>query len=195
MKQAVIKPCDNCGRPFVKAARLSAQQWTGRRFCSQICSGMAATASNADARPPLRDKFEGLFPKGDGCWEWQGTIDGYGYGVVDHNKRRFRAHVLALRFDGRPVGAGEVACHHCDNPRCVRPSHLYPGTAADNARDASVRGRLLVGERHPQAKLTEAKVKAMRSCGLNATDAAKAFGVSRANAGKILERKLWRHVT
>jgi hypothetical protein len=40
-----------------------------------------------------------------------------------------------------PAPADKFVCHHCDVPACVNPAHLYLGTAKDNARDASARGR------------------------------------------------------
>lgn len=195
-KTQPTKSCDRCGSPFAKSARLSGAQWAARRYCSQKCTGEALAETYANDRPSLRDKFDSLFEmRDDGCWEWQGTIDGYGYGVIDLNRKRYRAHVLALEFDGRPVQRGQIACHHCDNPRCVRPDHLYPGTAADNARDASVRGRLLLGERNSNAKLTAKQVRDIRAIsGVPVARIARQFGVSRPTVRRIQERVIWRHV-
>ena len=86
----------------------------------------------------------------------------YGYGVLYHNGKQHRAHVLALVFDGRAPDKGLLACHHCDNPTCVRPDHLYVGTPQDNARDAVDRGRLPRGQQHKGAKLSDTKVREAR---------------------------------
>lgn len=197
-RKAIIrtKSCAQCSKTFQKSTQYSISQWDATLYCSRSCCGAAATVKNSGNRGELKDKFEALFGKKPaGCWEWQGTIDGYGYGVIDFNRRRYRAHVLALEYDGRPVTEGLVACHHCDNPRCVRPSHLYPGTPKDNVNDASVRGRLARGERHHKAKLTEEKVAEMRQLlGVPFAEIARRFGISRPNAAKIMKRELWRHV-
>lgn len=189
------KICDGCGTAFEKDKRLDWNQWAARRYCSQACTGKAATALNESRRPTVRQKFEANFDKTDGCWNWKGTIEGYGYGVLDHNFKRYRGHVLALEFDGRPVPKGMVACHHCDNPRCVRPSHLYVGTVQDNANDAVARDRISKGSAHPIAKLTEDDVRAMRALDLPFAEIARRFGVSRPTAARAIKGVTWGHVT
>jgi hypothetical protein len=52
------------------------------------------------------------------------------------------AHRRALMAKlGRSLLPGMQACHHCDNPPCIQPEHLYEGTSADNHRDMVERGR------------------------------------------------------
>lgn len=191
----LVKPCAHCQTVFKKDGRLSATQWGSRLYCSQACSGLAATLANAAGRPSIRAKFESNFVRTDGCWEWKGTIDGYGYGVMDHNRKRYRAHVLALEFDGRPVPEGMQGCHDCDNRKCVRPSHLYPGTPKDNYQDAVSRNRNTKGEKHGHARLTESDVKAMRmTSGLSFAEIGRRFGVSRPTAARVVKGTSWRHV-
>jgi hypothetical protein len=43
---------------------------------------------------------------------------------------------------------GFEACHHCDNPPCVRDDHLFPGTQVINMLDAKRKGRLSQGPQH-----------------------------------------------
>lgn len=78
-----------------------------------------------------------------GCWVWNGHTSTSGYGTV--NPRRHEGHRVAHRWSYAtfvgPIPEGLFICHHCDNPPCVRPSHLYAGTALDNARDAQRRSR------------------------------------------------------
>jgi hypothetical protein len=101
---------------------------------------------------------------------------------------------MSLRLDGRPVPRGKYACHECDNPACVRPSHLYVGMPIENTQDMIRRGRLVCGERAKQAKLTEAAVIEIRSAQGSASALAMRFGVSPSNVHAIRARKTWRHV-
>ena len=70
------------------------------------------------------------------CWNWQGVKDKDGYGIFKSK----RAHRLSVMFENKDP-TGLFVCHHCDNPPCVNPNHLYIGTAADNNRDIVTRGR------------------------------------------------------
>jgi hypothetical protein len=72
---------------------------------------------------------------GPGCWEWQGWRDQDGYGQFD-KMRTHRVAWLAVHQDAPPV-----VRHTCDNPPCVRPSHLLGGTTQDNVDDKMQRGR------------------------------------------------------
>jgi hypothetical protein len=74
----------------------------------------------------------------DGCWPWIAARDKDGYGVF--GQMRAQRWLLGYRR-GLSLLAGELACHTCDNPPCVNPSHLYVGDYSRNQIDAVHRGR------------------------------------------------------
>lgn len=88
------------------------------------------------------DKFWGKVRKAgeDDCWEWEGSKNAHGYGTHYFRGTTWRAHRVAMVLSGANVEGGTV-CHHCDNPGCVNPKHLYVGTNATNVRDMWSRGR------------------------------------------------------
>lgn len=89
-------------------------------------------------------EFWSRVKKGPGCWEWSGYRDLLGYGVIKKNGRRVKAHRVAYWITFGPA-IKPFICHHCDNPSCVRPDHLFEGTSEDNNRDRDVKGRHGVG--------------------------------------------------
>ncbi len=71
------------------------------------------------------------------CWVWIGAYYPGGYGKT----YRGRKAVLAHRVAWGDVPTGLCVLHHCDNPPCVRRSHLFRGTRADNSADMVAKGR------------------------------------------------------
>lgn len=78
----------------------------------------------------------------DECWEWTGTRSPAGYGSFYLAGTVRSAHRAALEMKlGRPIAEGLFACHACDTPWCVNPSHLWEGSAKDNVDDMWRKGR------------------------------------------------------
>lgn len=99
--------------------------------------------------------------------------------------------------------AGAFVCHRCDNPRCVRPSHLFIGDAAANNADMRSKGReghgfaCVYGEANAASKLTTEKVSAIRAMaadGIEQRAIAVLFGVSQSAVSLIVSRRRWSHI-
>ena len=80
------------------------------------------------------------------CWGWTGERQKAGYALVNEGvggRRRAPASRISWSlYHGRPWPDGMIACHSCDNPICVNPQHIWPGTNKDNTLDAVKKGRV-----------------------------------------------------
>lgn len=90
-----------------------------------------------------------------GCWIWTGKKDKDGYGRVSWLPHR-RAHRWSYAEHVAAIPDGLMVLHRCDNPACVNPAHLFPGTALINNQDAMHKERTAKGAKHPRFLLTDA---------------------------------------
>lgn len=183
-----VKACTYCASAFTRPPWMSWKVWEQRKCCSMKCARAKRSSDDIANRPDIAFAFSRWVAVSDGCWSWSGALDKDGYGIFNYAGKTYRASVVALQLDGRPVPRGMYACHTCDNPTCVRPDHLYPGTPTQNMADAIERGRL------KPRKLTADQVRQIRRSEGTQQSIADRFNVSAFTVASILKRKTWRHV-
>ncbi len=92
-----------------------------------------------------------------------------------------------------------IVCRHtCDNPWCVNPSHVIPGTRFDNAHDCISRGRNAFGCKNGNSKLSDSDVRLIHrlsSDGFSQVRIANKFGIHQSTVCLILQRRSWKHIT
>lgn len=133
------------------------------------------------------------------CIEWQGALDKNGYGRLRIGGRKTTgSHRASWAIANNKDPVGLFVCHHCDNPKCINPKHLYLGTALQNNRDRVNRGRSNTphGESLPITKLNidlvNKIIKEYQKEDMSQSKVAKLFGVSQATISLIVNRKCWK---
>lgn len=156
------------------------------------------------------DTRAGQGPNGD-CWTWVAKRDHYTYGVMSLANQGFLATRVAFVIQHGSDLGDRLACHTCDNPPCVRGSHLFAGTDLENKADSIRKGRHSWGrgeahgmrrypprgEKNSQAHLTAEQVLEIRSKHANGQtqrSIAIEYGQSAPTINLIVHRKNWKHI-
>ena len=136
----------------------------------------------------------------DGCLVWSGTKSKDGYGQTSYQGKQILAHRLAYLLTHGSIPEGVEICHDCDNPPCIKPAHLFPGTHAENMSDmkAKKRSGRLPGSKHGRAKITEETVLQIRKeyipLKFTYRMLSEKHGVSMRAVEHILRGDQWQHI-
>jgi hypothetical protein len=102
-------------------------------------------------KPYYEKSIEGLLKntsKTDGgCLIWKGAkgSNGYAHAIIGGKYVIVSRYVLqSMTEDKKPKSI--YACHTCDNPSCINPSHLFWGTNKENIKDAQSKGRFRIAK-------------------------------------------------
>lgn len=157
---------------------------------------------------PALTRFWAKVNKTETCWLWVGARSQNGYGAFKLHGVQWTASRLSYVWNIGPIPDRLQVCHHCDVPLCVRPSHLFLGTAKDNRVDCHRKGRQALGARtRPErrakgedvntAKITAADVPIIRqriAAGQSLSQIGRDYGLSKVAIRYIGIRRNWKHV-
>lgn len=177
------------------------QRVKGKGFCSKSCSGKFINVGRVYKSKPIMERFWSKVKKLDGedaCWVWTKCHNGVGYGMIGANGKEFLAHRLSFEEEYGKIPDGYFICHKCDNPACVRPTHLFAGTHSENMADMKKKGRGNIGELNARSKLTKEKVLKIRAeyalGNITYKKLAQKFGVTLEAIYAVIKRRNWKHI-
>lgn len=148
-----------------------------------------------------------------GCWIWTGRKRCGDYGSLYLNGKDHLAHRYSWKLFRSEIPKGICVCHHCDNPPCVNPDHLFLGTHKENMEDRNRKQRCCQGERRSKLQLKTALKGEKVHCSklkkedvleilrlrtedrLKIQEIANRYNVSHPTVQGILTGKYWTSVT
>jgi hypothetical protein len=142
------------------------------------------------------------------CWEWLGSVSSDGYGKCKRKGVTYRAHRLSYLVFKGDITEGLFVCHHCDNPLCVNPEHLWLGTHEENELDKTAKGRrspsptvshphsLPRGSKHHKSKLNEEMAHAIYKLAIEGYSISRIkeeldLTVDKTTIGRVIQHGKW----
>lgn len=203
--------CKTCRKDFLYLEIPSKK----RKFCSVKCirytadkeklkthkgKGFWQTATYEEKWNKIKNEFERLVIKKEGCWSWKNKSLTNGYVKINIGRSKsILGHRISWIIHNGKIDNKLFVLHKCDNPQCTNPEHLFLGTPKDNSQDCLNKNRKNVakGSNHYNVKLTEIdviKIKELLKLGYSQRKLAKIFNISSSNIQNIADGKIWKDI-
>jgi hypothetical protein len=132
------------------------------------------------------ERFWSKVERTDGCWLWTGGLfsSGLGYGQFQYAGKPRLAHRMVWFMSTGRWPATQIA-HSCDEPRCVRLSHLFEATPLQNNRDMIGKGRNKTNGKLTDEQCREIRQRIVDGPRGTAAKLAREYGVSEAMISMI----------
>lgn len=143
----------------------------------------------------IKDQFDRQWRYTPSCWIWIGAMrKKVGYGCIKIKNVLHAAHRIGYELYVGPIPEGKILRHICDNPKCVNPAHMLPGTYSENTQDMIERGRGVdnSGEHHGLSKLTWEDVQKIREDTRTHDKVAEEYGICAENVSMIKRNRRWK---
>lgn len=158
-------PCETC-------QKLCFKKYV-RAFCSDECRFMAYVDVTKN------------------CWIWIGAKNRRGYGkLCFKTSKNDTAHRVSYKLFKGPIIDNKFVCHTCDNPSCVKPSHLWLGTTQLNKKDQIDKDR---GGRKLKAS-DILQIRNLYENNIGSNTIAKQYNVNCSTITNIVKRRTWKHI-
>ena len=191
----IPRVCIQCNKDFL--TRKSIINAGYGFFCSLSCS---ITNRNYKLKSSAVDIFWSNIQKSidTECWIYTKCISTTGYGRIQINRKFVFAHRFSYQLHFGDIPDGMFICHHCDNPPCCNPSHLFLGTSSDNSNDMAAKFRNDKGEEHWNNKLNQTQVLEIKSLlknGESVSNIANTYNVHVNTIYDIRNNRIWKWLT
>lgn len=152
-------------------------------------------------RKSVQDRFmDKVMPEPNtGCWIWTASLNYKGYGQfgIGGKYKSVTSHRVSYEMFKGIIHKDMHVLHHCDNPWCVNPDHLWLGTNNDNIQDKIEKQRTSKGENHARAKITTTDVLIIREArthGFTYSAIAGYYNLGLTTVRSIVSKINWKHV-
>lgn len=186
----LYKECRYCGSGYKVLPHQT------KKYCSIKCqhvdSRIRDKLTDSEKFERLKNSYNKFVIKKEGCWSWNGSLAGGGYGCLRYLDKPMAAHRVSWILHKGSIPEKMHVLHACDVKICSNPDHLFLGSHRDNMRDMRSKGY------HKQySKLNTSQVKEIKELlktELTQKEIAQKYNVNFVTIHDIKHNKTWKTI-
>lgn len=203
-----MRICPTCKKEklWKEFAKMGSCRDCNRKICS-FCGNIFCPTGKKTHCSTRCNLLGNILKTQNDCWEWQkGKVSGYGRIRNPETKKLTLAHRLSYEIFNGKFDQQLFVCHHCDNPSCINPDHLFLGDYQTNNEDCRKKKRQFPiksvshlrsnkvshgGKLSPKEIL---EIRILKQNGIKTRDIASKYAISPEYVWQITTKKAWSHI-